>query len=319
MDEYCFIEKNIIQKNDFVVFDNTQFSNINVLTEREWDELVQNRQLGKKNLNFEKILISLEYGISSQSRKKIWTFLSQSDNIALNHNKNLYYNLLEKKDVKIEKEIIKDIDRTLVALSKEDREQYHNKLYNILKAYALFDNKLGYAQGTSFIVLLLLRIMKNEIDTFWIFVAIMIDKNWRALFLPNTPRLIILLNQLILKLRQNNKELYEHFCNKNFLLQIPGCLSHYFSTIFSYCLHQFNFTLRIFDLFWVYEGDVVIDTLLLLMLLQKNKLMKMSCEELMMYLKDKIVDETISKYGMSKCIINKKVERKITENEGISI
>ena len=55
------------------------------------------------------------------------------------------------------------------------------------------------------------------------------------------------------------------------------------------------------------------------MLLQKNKLMKMSCEELMMYLKDKIVDETISKYGMSKCIINKKVERKITENEGISI
>lgn len=319
MDEYCFIEKNIIKKNEFVIYDNTHFSNKNVLTEKEWDELIQQRQLGKKNFSFEKILTSLEYGISSQSRKKIWTFLSQYDNIALNHNKNLYYNLLDKKNEKIESEIIKDIDRTLIVLSKEEREQYHNKLFNILKAYALFDNKLGYAQGTSFIVLLLLRVMNNEIDSFWIFVAIMINKDWRSLFLPDTPRLITLLNQLIIKLRQNNKELYDHFCNENFLLQIPGCLGHYFSTIFSYCLYQFNYILRIFDLFWVYDGEVVVDTLLLLMLLQKNKLMKMSCEELIIYLRDKIVDETISKYGISKCIINKKVEREITEKEGISI
>ena len=46
----------------------------------------------------------------------------------------------------MEGKIIKDIDRTLPELKvfQDDVYSGHNKLYNVLKAYANYDNEIGY-------------------------------------------------------------------------------------------------------------------------------------------------------------------------------
>lgn len=64
----------------------------------------------------------------------------------------------------MEKDITKDVDRTLAELGlwREDSKCGNNKLYNVLKAYANYDNEVGYVQGMNYIVGLLLFYIPDE-------------------------------------------------------------------------------------------------------------------------------------------------------------
>ena len=77
---------------------------------------------------------------------------------------NLYQKLMELEWVEVENQIKKDINRTMSELKlwREDSQGGNNKLYNVLKAYANYDQEVNYVQGMNYIVGLLLLYIPDE-------------------------------------------------------------------------------------------------------------------------------------------------------------
>lgn len=74
--------------------------------------------------------------------------------MALNHQHDIYYKLLLDKNDDIEKKIKNDIDRSALmtfdptsgkVTSFQIKDKH--KLYNVLKAYAMYDKEVNYCQG----------------------------------------------------------------------------------------------------------------------------------------------------------------------------
>ena len=77
---------------------------------------------------------------------------------------NLYQKLMELEWEEVENQIRKDINRTMSELKlwREDSQGGNNKLYNVLKAYANYDQEVNYVQGMNYIVGLLLLYIPDE-------------------------------------------------------------------------------------------------------------------------------------------------------------
>lgn len=52
-------------------------------------------------------------------------------------------------------------------LWREDHQGGNNKLYNVLKAYANYDNEVSYVQGMNYLAGLLLFYIPDEEQVFW--------------------------------------------------------------------------------------------------------------------------------------------------------
>jgi len=82
-----------------------------------------------------------------------------------------------------------------------------NKLFNVLKAYACYDNKLGYVQGMNYLAALLLLEIEDEVKVFWCIVSLLFRKNWREIYNDNTPKLMNLLDLVKHRLAKDDQEL----------------------------------------------------------------------------------------------------------------
>lgn len=73
-----------------------------------------------------------------------------------------------------EHDIIRDIGRTFPAhVAYQQRNGAGQRaLYNVLKAYAVYDKEVGYVQGMGFVAATALLYMGEE-DTFWLLVALL--------------------------------------------------------------------------------------------------------------------------------------------------
>uniref|UniRef100_A0A453H3T5 Rab-GAP TBC domain-containing protein n=1 Tax=Aegilops tauschii subsp. strangulata TaxID=200361 RepID=A0A453H3T5_AEGTS len=73
-----------------------------------------------------------------------------------------------------ELEIIRDISRTFPShiFFQQRHGPGQRSLYNVLKAYSVYDRDVGYVQGMGFIAGLLLLYMSEE-DAFWLIVALL--------------------------------------------------------------------------------------------------------------------------------------------------
>lgn len=78
----------------------------------------------------------------------------------------------------------------------EDYKLGKNRLYNVLKAYASYDNEIGYAQGVNYLAAILLIYIEDEASVFWCLVHLLYRKNWRMIYDDNTPKLVSLLELL---------------------------------------------------------------------------------------------------------------------------
>ena len=79
-----------------------------------------------------------------------------------------------------------------------------NRLYNVLNAYANFDEEVGYCQGMNFITAMLLFNIIDEEDVFWCLIMILMSNNrhpvlkirgrhnWRMCFVPSMEKVITL-------------------------------------------------------------------------------------------------------------------------------
>jgi hypothetical protein len=143
--------------------------------------------------------------------------LSKALTMAMNHDEKLYYKLVNTENEEVDKRINNDLNRTIMVSDNQKTTDKitskKQKLFNILKAYAIYDNQVAYCQGTNYIVALLLGSINSERACFWTFVQIMNDKNWRDLFIDNTPKLIRFLLVLENTIKKKLPNFYLHLEN----------------------------------------------------------------------------------------------------------
>ncbi|XP_052825094.1 TBC1 domain family member 1 [Octopus bimaculoides] len=145
-------------------------------------------------------------------------------------------------------------------------------LFNLLKAYSLIDQEVGYCQGLSFIAGMLLIHMDEE-SAFHILKYLMFNMGLRNQFRPSMTALQIKLYQLTRLIHDNHRDLYEHFEEHEIVPTLYA--APWFLTIFA---SQFplGFVSRVFDLIFLQGIDSIFKVALIL--LGDHKQLIMHCE-----------------------------------------
>ncbi|KAJ3195794.1 hypothetical protein HK101_011049 [Irineochytrium annulatum] len=205
------------------------------------------------------LMIKIRRGIPPHLRSQIWKIMAGAQPKQL---ESIYANLLQEESSS-ERIIKRDIPRTFPKLEmfKDEDGQGQKSLFNLLKAYSVYDRECGYCQGLSFVVAPLLMQNMSELDAFAIFVRLMEETpsrsnlrtfGLRTLFMPQMPGLHLMLYQHSELVRLYLPRLFAHLVENNVMADTYA--SPWFLTLFTY-----NFPLplvfRIFDIIFA-EGAV---------------------------------------------------------------
>lgn len=127
------------------------------------------------------------------------------------------------------------------------------ELFNLLKAYSLLDKEVGYCQGLSFIVGMLLMHME-EISAFHVLKYLMYDLGLRKQYRPNMKALQLKLYQLTRLLHDRYKEVYDHLETHEISPTLYA--APWFLTMFA---SQFplGFVARVFDMVFMQGIDAL--------------------------------------------------------------
>nr|DAD35171.1 TPA_asm: hypothetical protein HUJ06_005810 [Nelumbo nucifera] len=153
-------------------------------------------------------------------------------------------------------------------------------LYNVLKAYSVYDRDVGYVQGMGFLAGLLLLYMSEE-DAFWLLVALLkgaVHAPMEGLYLVGLPLVQQYLFQFEQLVKEHLPKLGEHFSQE--MINPTMYASQWFITVFSYSF-PFHLALRIWDVF-LYEGvKIVFQVGLALLKYCQDDLVKLPFEKLL--------------------------------------
>ena len=120
---------------------------------------------------------------------------------------------------------------------------------------------------------------------------------WRYFFTENTPKLFRISDIMKNNFRTKIKDLYDHFINLQFDSYFEIIITHFFLTIFTYnCPLELSF--RIFDMFFLYDEGAIINAILAIMFLLKDKMLMMDYDKLIVYMKKDLVYDAVEKYGV---------------------
>lgn len=194
---------------------------------------------------------------------------------------------------KLEKAIKRDLGARTSYSKFLMSQGLQNGLFGICKAYALFDEEVGYAQGMNFIAMPLLFNMPEE-EAFTLFVRLMNHYKLRDLFVADMPGLHLHLYQFARLLEDFEPALYCHLNRRQVHPQLYA--TQWFLTLFAYRF-PLQLVLRIYDLI-LSEG---LETAILkfgIVLMQRNATQLLEMRDmtvLTQYLKERLFDVYIDK------------------------
>ncbi|KAI4998582.1 hypothetical protein ZWY2020_053924 [Hordeum vulgare] len=220
-------------------------------------------------------------GIPDCLRGLVWQLISGSRDLLL-MNPGVYETLVIYETSTSELEIIRDISRTFPShiFFQQRHGPGQRSLYNVLKAYSVYDRDVGYVQGMGFIAGLLLLYMSEE-DAFWLIVALLkgaVHAPMEGLYQAGLPLVQQYLFQFEKLVQEHMPKLGQHFIEE--MINPSMYASQWFITVFSYSF-PFPMTLRVWDVF-LYEGiKVVFQVGLGLLRFCHDDLVKLPFEELL--------------------------------------
>jgi len=256
---------------------------------------------------FGDLLERVQRGVPSEHRGEIWLSISDSLDAHLDV---LYWQLLNE-HCPYERAINQDLGRTFPEIPMFKTEEVRKQLYNIMKAYSIYDSEVGYCQGLSFIAgLFLMQNMKEEL-AFTIFVRLMESYNLRTLFTPKMPGLMLLIYQFNAIFQTYIPALYFHFYRYN--LSPMMYASQWFLTLFSYSFNV-DLVFRILDMILV-EGPISVLLRFALVILKRHEDDLLGIEKfdsLMNYLKSERFTQVKDVEKMIKEVID--LKKVVTDN-----
>ncbi|EPS68018.1 hypothetical protein M569_06749, partial [Genlisea aurea] len=196
-------------------------------------------------------------GIPDCLRGVVWQLISGSRDLLL-LNPGVYEQLVVYETSASELDIIRDISRTFPShvFFQQRHGPGQRSLYNVLKAYSVFDRDVGYVQGMGFVAGLLLLYMSEE-DAFWLLVALLkgaVHPPLEGLYLVGLPLVKQFLFQLDCIVKEQLPKLGEHFSTE--MINPSMYASQWFITVFSSSF-PFQLSLRIWDVF-LFEGPEIV-------------------------------------------------------------
>ncbi|XP_015648338.1 uncharacterized protein [Oryza sativa Japonica Group] len=220
-------------------------------------------------------------GIPDCLRGLVWQLISGSRDLLL-MNPGVYETLVIYETSASELEIIRDISRTFPShiFFQQRHGPGQRSLYNVLKAYSVYDRDVGYVQGMGFLAGLLLLYMSEE-DAFWLLVALLkgaVHAPMEGLYQAGLPLVQQYLYQFEKLVLEQMPQLGQHFIEE--MINPSMYASQWFITVFSYSF-PFHLTLRVWDVF-LYEGiKVVFQVGLALLRFCHDELVKLPFEKLL--------------------------------------
>ncbi|PKS11785.1 hypothetical protein jhhlp_001078 [Lomentospora prolificans] len=165
-------------------------------------------------------------------------------------------------------------------------------LFGVCKAYALYDEGVGYAQGMNFLVMPILFNMPEE-EAFTLLVRLMNHYNLRDLFIQDMPGLHLRLYQFERLLEDLEPALYCHLRRRNISPHLYA--TQWFLTLFAYRF-PLQLVLRIYDLILSEGLSAILRFGIILMRKNAAALLAISdMQQLTTFLKDRLFDVYIDK------------------------
>ncbi|GAB7360460.1 hypothetical protein MBLNU230_g8413t2 [Neophaeotheca triangularis] len=193
---------------------------------------------------------------------------------------------------KLEKAIKRDLGSRTSYSKYAQSAGLQDGLFGVCKAYALFDEGVGYAQGMNFIAMPLLFNMSEE-EAFSLLVRLMNKHDLRSMFTAEMPGLHLRLYQFDRMLEDLEPALYCHLKRRNVGPQLYA--TQWFLTLFAYRF-PLQLVLRVYDLI-LSEGLTAV-LKFGVVLLQKNRDTLLGMKDmahLTTFLKERIFDVYIDK------------------------
>ncbi|KAF4581940.1 GTPase activating protein [Ophiocordyceps camponoti-floridani] len=193
---------------------------------------------------------------------------------------------------KLEKTIRRDLGARTSYSKYAAASGLQDGLFGVCKAYALYDEGVGYAQGMNFLIMPLLFNMPEQ-EAFCLLVRLMNQYHLRELFIQDMPGLHMHLYQFERLLEDTEPALYCH-------LHRRGISSHLYATQWFLTLFAYRFplqlVLRIYDLIFSEGLSAILRFGIVLMQKNAATLLALSdMQQLTTHLKDKLFDVYIDK------------------------
>ncbi|GHJ89164.1 hypothetical protein NliqN6_5566 [Naganishia liquefaciens] len=226
---------------------------------------------------------AIQQGIPAVVRGTIWQLMSSSKSIALEAT----YSALLKLTSPHEKAIQKDLARTFPQHAYfKGTAGGQESLFNVVKAYSIYDQDVGYTQGLAFIVAALLLNMPEE-EAFCVFIRLMYSYDLRSHFLPDMPGLQLRMYQFDRLLEELLPALHLHMVRAG--VKSSMYASQWFMTMFSY---RFPLCLvyRIFDIVFAEGVEAIFRFSMALMRKNEDELLKLDFEGILKFMSDTIFE-----------------------------
>ncbi|GIX64942.1 TBC domain-containing protein [Babesia caballi] len=199
---------------------------------------------GRKRAKAEtKITRRMLSSVSDYERGTLWKMWAGTAQYKMRLPEDIYGHLVAFDMHEFDAAIQKDIYRTFPEHAIFNEAEYTPRaLFNVLRAYALYNPDVGYCQGMAFIAGMLVLYM-NEEDAFFTLVSIMEKHDIKGLFMPQMPRLDCYCAALDGYLRRKMHKLHRHMQKQE--MDITVVATQWFLTLFTY-----NFSLDAAALLW---------------------------------------------------------------------
>jgi len=266
MNPYSYAKHHVISRKRSVSYE----ANIKELTKtwkiEDWIKLKANNLPLLKKLARE--------GFFASHRPIIWIAICESKELSVER-----YKFLLSESSPYEEKIELDVGRTIQDQPRLQTKEGQKALFNILKAYSIFNPTVGYTQGLSFIASLLLLLV-DEVHSFWMMVSIL-KKYWfhlsTSLYIASTESM----HQFSVLFKKYLPQLFEHFDYHQ--INILHYWWPWFSTLF---IKQFELpdVYRIWDVLLLEGPQYLFQLGLAKLKLMQEDLLALDFEDIILYL-----------------------------------
>ncbi|XP_067407645.1 TBC1 domain family member 1 isoform X6 [Emydura macquarii macquarii] len=225
-----------------------------------WEKMLSTPGRSKTKFDMEKIHSAVGRGVPRHHRGEIWKLLAEQYHLkhqfpSKQQPRDTPYKELLKQLTSQQHAILIDLGRTFPTHPYFSAQLGAGQLslYNILKAYSLLDQEVGYCQGLSFVAGVLLLHMSEE-DAFKMLKFLMFDMGLRKQYRPDMTILQIQMYQLSRLLHDYHRDLYNHLEEHEIGPSLYA--APWFLTMFA---SQFplGFVARVFDMLFLQGSEVI--------------------------------------------------------------
>ncbi|KAJ1978067.1 hypothetical protein H4R34_003338 [Dimargaris verticillata] len=216
-----------------------------------WSTVIHNYHMVSREA-YAVLTSRVQRGIPSRLRGTTWQVMSRSTSTYLQK----LYSQLVLDNSPYEKLIVRDLPRTFphIPVFRNEGGEGQKRLFNVLKAYSLYDSEVGYCQGLGFILGPLILNMP-ECEAFCVLVRLMETYDMRTMFTEDMSGLHLRLFQFTELLKQIAPDLYDHFQTQG--IEVTMYASSWFLSLFAYTF-PLNLVFRIMDLAFVHGAPETI-------------------------------------------------------------